>query len=363
MISSMSIDLRSLPSNIAAAALELSRKISFERVIDKAGNGYVLVGRNTLIDRMVVVKFYFWGDGAHVEPRLLSQLESPNLLKVDDAAPIDDEYAYFITPYCENGDLDDVIAKGGIGVRRAVDLLMDIASGASFIHGNGFIHRDLKPSNIFCDHGGKLLIGDFGSVVKKGDDGYTDTVTRHSLLYRTPEEIDSGRVYEQSDIYQLGIVLYQLLGGKLPYEEHSWLTPQEQSHQQKLAHPDNQIYAAKIIESKITKGRLLNFISLPPWCPKELISLVRQCCRVEYNKRLESVAALMAKINNLRAALPDWRMESHPVLYRQHAKFRLVESTNGYAVEKMVASGASWRRIRALAPSSLAKAVESAQNL
>ncbi len=359
----MPVDFSALPKNIAATAAQLAKKIAFESINDKGGNGYVLVGRNILIDRKVVVKFYYWGDGAHAEPKLLSELASPHVLKVDDAAAIDNDDAYFITPFCEEGDLDDVIQKGRIGVRRAVDFLLDIASGASSIHGKGFLHRDIKPSNIFCETGGRLVIGDFGSVVKKGDHGYAQTVSRHSLLYRTPEEITSGRAYEKGDIYQLGIILYQVLGGSFPYDEQAWLKPKELARRLELPHPDNQIYANGIIEQRIVKGKLLDLNSLPPWCPPELVSVIRKCCKVNLEDRFESVSALMAKVNNLRASLPDWRFEPYPVLHRHHAKFRVVEAEGRYSVEKLVKSGGSWRKVHAAKPSSINEAIEAAQKL
>ncbi len=359
----MPVDFSTLPQNIAATAAELAKKIAFESINDKGGNGYILVGRNRLIDRKVVVKFYYWGDGAHAEPRLLSELASPHVLAVDDAASIDQDDAYFIAPFCEDGDLDDVIGNGGIGVKRAVDILLDIASGASFIHGKGFLQRDLKPSNIFCGQGGRLVIGDFGSVVKRGAHGYAETRSRHSLLYRTPEEIRSRRAYVQSDVYQLGIIFYQLLGGPLPYDEQAWLKPKELAKILKLPHPDNQIHASGIIEQQIVKGKLLDLDNLPPWCPPELVSVIRRCCKVDLAARFESVSALMAKLNNLRACLPDWRLEPHPVLHRRGAKFRVVEANGRYSIEKMVKSGISWRKVHAAKPSSIKEAFELAQKL
>lgn len=360
----MPLDFSALPENIAGAAKELSTRIDFESINDKGGNGYVLIGRNRLLNRKVVVKFYFWGDGAHAEPRLLSELASAHVLKVHDAAAVDQDYAYFVTPFCEEGDLDDVIRKRSIGVRQAVDMILEIASGASFIHGKGFIHRDLKPTNVFCEEGGRLVIGDFGSVVRKGDHGYAETLSRHSLLYRTPEEIVYRRAYNQGDVYQLGIILYQLLGGLLPYEEQAWLKPKELVEYSGLRHPDNQLYASEIIEGKIVKGKLLNLDSLPPWCPSELVSMIRTSCKVALSARFESVSALMARANNLRASLPDWRLEPHPVLYRNSAKFRVIDAERGrYQIEKMVNSGTSWRKVHSVKPHSIEEAIEAAQKL
>lgn len=359
----MPVDLSVLPENISIAAKELAKKIEFESINEKGGNGYVLIGRNRLMGRKVVVKFYYWGDGAHAEPKLLSELASPHVLKVDDAASIDESYAYFVTRFCESGDLDDVILGGGIGVRHAVDMLLDIAIGTSFIHGKGFIHRDLKPSNIFCENGGALVIGDFGSVVKKGDNGWVETGSRHSLLYRTPEEILSGRAYERGDIYQLGIILYQMLGGSLPYEERAWLKPKELAKYIELNHPDNQIYASGIIEKRITKGKIVDLSSLPSWCPSEMTSVIRKCCKVDFKDRFVDVSDLMAKINNLRASLPDWRFEPDPILHRPHAKFKVVKTGEYYSIEKMVKTGTLWRQVRAAKPTSIADAIEIAESL
>jgi serine/threonine protein kinase len=242
-------------------------------------------------------------------------------------------------------------------------MLLDIASGASFIHGKGFIHRDLKPSNVFGDEGGKLLIGDFGSVVKKGEHGYAETKSRHSVLYRTPEEIASGRAYPQGDIYQLGIVLYQLLGGALPTDEQAWLKPAELAKYLDLPYPENQLFAADIIEQRISAGKLLDLKSLPAWCPPELISVIRKCCKLAHGDRFESMAALIAKLHNLRPSLPDWRFEPHPVLHRKHARFRVAELNGRYWIEKYAKAGAAWRKVHKVKPKSLREAITAAQTL
>lgn len=359
----MAIDFTILPENIASTAIELSKKIDFETINHKGANGYVLIGCNRQLDRKVVVKFYFWGDGAHAEPKLLADLASPNVLEVHDAAAIDEEDAYFITPYCEHGDLDDLILAGPIGVREAVDMLLQIASGTSFIHSKGYLHRDLKPTNVFKNGSGSLVIGDFGSIVKKGDNGYAETKSRHSLLYRTPEEATTNRAYEQSDIYQLGIILYQLLGGELPYELMEWLNAKERAGYAGLSHPDNEIFAIKAFESRIIgKGNIINFSSLPEWCPAELRKIIKTCCNVDYTKRFESVSALIAKLNNLRGSLPDWRCEPEPVLHRRRAKFRIISAPGSYSVEKMVGLG-EWRKVHTVKPTTLRQAVEAAEKL
>jgi serine/threonine protein kinase len=340
--------LEDLPPKFEPVVEDLSKRISFESINLKGANGYVLVGSNRIIDRKVVVKFYYWGDGAHAEPKLLVELASPHVLQVFDAAAVDADDAYFMTPYCEHGDLDDVMQAGPVNNLRAVDIILEVASGANFIHSAGFIHRDLKPSNIFCDGARRFVIGDFGSIVQKSSLGYAQTISKHSLLYRTPEEIVEGRAYEQSDIYQIGIVLYQLLGGKLSYDEADWLSPQQLKIYGGKMHPDNQLYAASIIEGKIRAGKLLDYSTLADWCPPELVSIIRKCCQVKWSSRFESVSALMVKLNNTRHLLADWRCEPDPILYRKGGMFRISESEGTYTVEKRLGNSSSWRKQRKL---------------
>jgi len=124
-----------------------------------------------------------------------------------------------MTPFCAAGDLDEVMTGRKFGPVEAVDVLCQLAGGASFLHGSGYLHRDLKPSNVFAVEADRYVIGDFGSVVPLNAQGYAQSLTQHSLLYRPPEVVTTRRSYRESDIYQLGVILFQLLGGQLPYEE------------------------------------------------------------------------------------------------------------------------------------------------
>ena len=197
--------------------------------------------------------------------------------------------------------------------------------------------------------------------MKKGANGYTETASKHSLLYRTPEEIQSKRAYEQGDVYQLGVILYQLLGGRLPYGEQDWLKPDEQSHYLTLSHPENQFYANGIIEQKIVAGKLLDLTSLPPWCPSQVVSVIKKCCAKAHGSRFPNLSALITKLNNVRPTLPDWRLEPTPVLYRSNSCFKLVETNGQYRVEKRV--GGPWRKVNSVKATSLKQAIDAAEKL
>lgn len=216
------IDGLNAPDIVKDALRELEKHISFNKVSDKGQNGHVLFGENKVLSRKDVVKLYYWENGDHAEPELLAKLDHPNILKVYHAASIDSDWAYYTTKYCEGGDLDSVLSSGPMNLHRAVNLTMMVASGVSFLHSNGYLHRDLKLENVYLD-GERAVIGDFGSVAPCDAQGYCKTWTRHSLLYRPPEAIVTNEHYKVSDVYQLGLMLFQLLGGLLPYEERDWV--------------------------------------------------------------------------------------------------------------------------------------------
>lgn len=359
----MSVDLSILPDGIRPTAESLMNKFKYEKYFENGSNGYVLVGINKITDQRIVVKFYYWGEGSHLEPKFLCKLDSPYILPVLDASAINKDDAYFVTKYCEYGDLHEYIERGCIGVLQAVDIITGVANGVNDIHSANLIHRDLKPSNIFCASENRFVIGDFGSVVERNDQGYAETTSKHSLLYRTPEETTNGRAYPQGDIYQIGMILFQMLGGRLPYIETEWLTVKELAIYHTKPQPENQFYANSVIENKIKIGKLLDYSSLPSWIPSSLIRVVRKCCRMQISDRYNSASELIVDLSNLRSSLPDWRLEPDPILYKSNGNFRLVESGAKYLVEKKVGEHSAWRKQKKHPAMSLAQAVKLVENL
>ncbi|MWP38058.1 protein kinase [Rhodobacter sphaeroides] len=337
----MPFDINLLPANVRPAVQRLQETIEFSDNITKGANGYVLIGRNHLLDRVQVVKVYYWGRGKHVEPALLAKLESPNVLKVDGAEKIDEDDAYFITRYCGGGDLDDQLAKRAFGPLEGIDILLQIASGVSYLHGQGYLHRDLKPSNVFYTDDDAWVIGDFGSVVTMNDEGFASTQSKHSIIYRPPEDFDvPACFYRQGDIYQLGILLYQILGGRLDYKEDSWLTPRQLKHRATLADIEAQMFSQSCIESVIRRGKVLDLDTLPATVPDHLRRLIRHACRTDYLKRHATTSDFISKLNNLRKKTFDWRMVDE--LYQldaQRKSFRIVPVDGDWQIEKRVRRG------------------------
>jgi serine/threonine protein kinase len=210
-MNSLDFDSLNVPVEIRTSLKELSDNISIQKYCPIGANGYLFFGHNKILDKKVAIKYYYWGGEKkyHAEPKRLSVIKSDNVIEIFHAEMIDNEWAFFITPYCQQGDLDTLLAKEKISVCESVDILLQVLNGLSHLHGSSLVHRDLKPANIFFTDQRKAVIGDFGSVKKVPNGDGAVPGSGHSVLYRPLESITIGKYGYSGDIYQLGIVLYQ----------------------------------------------------------------------------------------------------------------------------------------------------------
>ena len=344
---SLNIDALSVPPPVKTALHTLSAHIQFEKAADKGSNGYLVFGHNTLLDRKVAVKFCYWGgDKAYLaEPKNLAAIESPNIVTIFDAALLDQDYVYFITPYYESGDLDGIILGELPGNAGAVDIACGILSGLTCLHAERYLHRDLKPENVFVGDDGSPLIGDFGSVKTVPEGSDTIPGSGHSLIYTPPESVESQEYSFAGDIYQVGVAFYQLLGGYLPYEETAWLSEEElQEYGELKSYVDRSVFATNAIKNRIVSGTVVNVRSLPPWVCTPLRRAVSKACHLDPARRFQSANAFLAHLHKLKPAIRPWLVaDGYPTL-PGGTSYRLCRETNEdvYRVEKRKTSG--WRR-------------------
>ena len=204
-----------IPDCIKQSISMYSKDNDIEKCSGKGANGYLFFGQNTIMQKKVAFKYYYYGGDRqyHAEPKYLASVSSNNILKIHHAESINDEWALYITDYCKNGDLDDFLGKSNLSVKESLCIVYDILSGLCILHSNKLVHRDLKPQNILIADNSKPVIGDFGSVKVIPDGLDCIPGSGHSLLYRPPEGLIEEKYNFCSDIYQMGIVLYQVLGG------------------------------------------------------------------------------------------------------------------------------------------------------
>lgn len=345
-MSEILIDNVSVPPKIKAQLKILSKDIRFTREITKGGNGYLFFGENRILKNEVAVKFYYWGGNAkyHAEPSTLAAIEAPNILQVKNAGLLDGEWAYFVTPRCSTGDLDDALEKTEHGNLLAVERTKQILSGVVHLHQRRYLHRDLKPSNIYVGEDGRAIIGDFGSIKYIPEGCESIPASSHAVLYRPPESIDSDSYGFQGDIYQCGMILYQLLGGYLPYEEMAWLnTAEKREHDRLSSRPDKAIFIDACIRRKIQRGKILDVSSLPSWVPENLRRVIRKATHIDPAKRYPSASAFYTQLNNIKFGIPDWSVIGGQPVLRGSTSYRICNVEGNLYVQKSK-NGGDWRR-------------------
>jgi tetratricopeptide (TPR) repeat protein len=160
------------------------------------------------------------------ERQVLASLQHPHIAQLLDGGATDDGLPYFVMEYVEGIPIDAYCRETGASVRRQLELFLAVCSGVLHAHQKGVIHRDLKPSNILVESPGRVKIVDFG--VARVSDADLRATAAHTevgqlvgtLAYMSPEQIagDPGEIDTRSDVYALGVVCFELLTGRLPFD-------------------------------------------------------------------------------------------------------------------------------------------------
>jgi len=197
--------------------------------IKQGAMGNVYKAIQTSLGRLVALKVlpaWLARDATYVErflreARAAAALNHPNIVSVIDAG-VDGGVYYMVMEYVEGENLKDVIArKGRLGEREALKYTLDIAQALEAAHRAGIVHRDIKPANILIAEDGTAKLCDLGLAKKREGDVQLTGVGQilGSPQYMAPEQVeDSASVDIRSDIYSLGVTLFQMLTGRLPYE-------------------------------------------------------------------------------------------------------------------------------------------------
>ncbi len=198
-----------------------------ERRIGKGGMASVYAGVQVSLDRPVALKILTNFDADDYserfinEGRLLARLSHTHIITIYDVG-VAEGLHYIAMEHVEGGDLRAKL-DAGVSTGFALDLARKIASGLDYAHRQGIVHRDVKPANIMFRRDGTALLTDFGiakSLIQEKGATATGTILG-SPHYMSPEQAQSQAVDGRTDIYSLGILLYEMLVGKRPFEDES----------------------------------------------------------------------------------------------------------------------------------------------
>jgi eukaryotic-like serine/threonine-protein kinase len=205
----------------------IAGRYELEELVGSGGMSSVYRAHDKLLERTVALKILheqFTRDDAYVErfrreARAVAQLAHPNIVTVIDRGEQDGRQ-FIVFEYVDGMNLKELLdQEGPLEPREAIELALQVARGLSFAHENGLVHRDVKPQNVLIDADGRAKVTDFGIAHALDADGMTITGTiMGSSNYIAPEQARGEPVDEQSDIYSLGCVLYELLTGDVPFE-------------------------------------------------------------------------------------------------------------------------------------------------
>src|SRR5713101_5128642 len=250
-------------------------------VIGRGGQGVVYRARQKSLNRIVALKVIglgHWATEGHLK-RFRREAEAAASLDHSGIVPIHgvgerDGSCYFSMKLVEGGQLDEVVKREPIPIRRAVELIAKVARTVHYAHGHGILHRDVKPGNILLDKDGEPHLTDFGLArLVEADSTVTGTLeVLGTPSYMAPEQGAGGttKVSKATDVYGLGAVLYQLLTGHPPFAGGTTYET-----------------IKLVLETEPRQPRLLN-----PKIDRDLSTICLRCLEKDPQRRYSSALAL-----------------------------------------------------------------------
>jgi Tol biopolymer transport system component len=195
--------------------------------VGQGGMATVFLARQRSMNRNVALKFLpsvFLNDDTYLqrferEVKIVSRLEHRNIVPVYDFGEFESQ-PYIAMRYMPAGSVEELLTQGRIPLPRVLSIVEQVASALDYAHQNGILHRDLKPSNILLDDGGGVFITDFGiaRIISEGSGQITTQGVVGTPSYMSPEQARAETLDGRSDVYSLGVMLFELVTRRRPFE-------------------------------------------------------------------------------------------------------------------------------------------------
>ncbi|MEM7010597.1 MAG: serine/threonine-protein kinase, partial [Verrucomicrobiota bacterium] len=204
-----------------------------QQLLGRGGMGAVYKAVQTNLDRSVAIKLLpaqmaqkdpSFAERFRREAKAMAALDHPNIVTVYDFGETEAGHSYFIMEFVDGMDMHQLIHRGELDHKGALNAVSQICDALEYAHEQGFVHRDIKPANIFINQRGVLKVGDFGLAKIAGEPktqfaGPTLTMAGTAMGtpdYAAPEQLDGREVDQRADIYSLGVMFYEMLTGQIP---------------------------------------------------------------------------------------------------------------------------------------------------
>jgi serine/threonine-protein kinase len=230
------------------------------------------------------------------EARAMAQISSPHVIQVTDFGELDDGRPFFVMELLSGRPLSSLLREPGVTVSAALTIARHVAEGLATAHNGGIIHRDLKPDNVYVDpESCQVKVLDFGLAYVVG----SSRLTRRGVVfgtpqYMSPEQASGGAVDHRADIYALGIMLYEMLAGKVPFEADSYMGVLTK---QMYTPPAPLPLVVLDRESALVESERSDIV-------RRIDELIQRCLAKKPEQRFASMTELMSAIDGLLPRVP-----------------------------------------------------------